>query len=80
MNIFPTFLVMELTTCEGNKVVTVSSMQKENKLTSADWNVICFSLASAIKYMHLKGVLRPILCIDINAHSDRKSKNYVKFI
>ena len=48
---------MELTTCKGNKVVTVSSMQKENKLTSADWNVICFSLASAIKYMHLKNLL-----------------------
>ena len=24
-----------------------------------------------------KGVLRPILCIDINTLSDRKSKNYV---
>ena len=47
-------LVIGLTTCEDNKVVTVSSMHKENKLTSADWNVICFSLASAIKYMHLK--------------------------
>ena len=29
-------------------------MQKENKVTSADWNVIYFSLASAVKYMHLK--------------------------
>ena len=27
-----------------------------------------------------KGVLRPILCNDINTHSDRKSKDYVKFI
>ena len=44
-------LVIELIICEGNKVVTVSSMQKENKLTSADWNVIYFSLASAIKYI-----------------------------
>ena len=44
---------MELITCEDKKVVTVSSMQKENKLTSAGWNVICFSLASAVKYMHL---------------------------
>ena len=32
-------------------------MQKENKLTSADWNVICFILASAVKYMHLKNLL-----------------------
>ena len=58
-------LVIELITCENNKVVTVSSMQKENKLTSADWNVICFSLASAVKYMHLKNLL----------HSDLKSNN-----
>ena len=56
---------MELTACDDNKVVTVSSMQKENKLTSADWNVICFSLASAIKYMHLKNLL----------HNDLKSDN-----
>ena len=28
-------------------------MQRENKLTSEDWNAICFSLASAVKYMHL---------------------------
>ena len=28
----------------------------------------------------LKGVLRPISCIDINTHSGRKSKSYVKFI
>ena len=47
-------LVMGLITCEDNKVVTVSSMHKENKLTSPDWNVICFSLASAVKYMHFK--------------------------
>ena len=32
-------------------------MQKENKLTSADWNVICFILASAVKYMHFKNLL-----------------------
>ena len=50
---------------EDNKVVTASSMQKENKLTSADWNVICFSLASAIKHMHLKNLL----------HNDLKSNN-----
>ena len=55
-------LVMELITCEDKKVVTVSSMQKENKLTSAGWNVICFSLASAVKYMHL-------------LHNDLKSNN-----
>ena len=54
---------MELITCEDNKVVTVLSMQKENKLTSADWNVVCFSLASAIKYTHLKNLL----------HNDLKS-------
>ena len=56
---------MELITCEDNKVVTVLSMQKENKLTSADWNIICFSLASAIKYMHIKNLL----------HNDLKSNN-----
>ena len=50
---------------EDNKVVTASSMQKENKLTSADWNVTCFSLASAIKHMHLKNLL----------HNDLKSNN-----
>ena len=48
---------MELITCENNKVVIVSSMQKENKLTSADWNIIYFRLASAVKYMHLKKLL-----------------------
>ena len=55
-NIFGVFdgkLVIELITCEDNKVVTVSSMQRENKLTSADWNVFCFSLGSAVKYMQL---------------------------
>ena len=39
--------------------------------------VYCKATANDI---YLKGVLRPILCIDINTHSDRKSKNYVKFI
>ena len=58
-------LVIELITWEDNKVVTVLSMQKENKLTSADWNVICFSLASVIKYTHLKNLL----------HNDLKSNN-----
>ena len=56
---------MELITCEDNKVVTVSSMQKENKLISADLNVTSFSLASAVKYMHLKSLL----------HNDLKSNN-----
>ena len=37
-------LAMRLIICDENKVVSVSSMQKENKLTSADWNVTCFSL------------------------------------
>ena len=45
--------VMELITCEDNKVVTVSGMQKENELTGTDWNVVCFILASAFRYMHL---------------------------
>ena len=57
--------IMELITCEDNKMVTVSSMQKENKLTSADWNVICFCLASAVKHMHLKNLL----------YNDLKSNN-----
>ena len=30
--------------------------------------------------LRIKGVLLPILCIDINIHGDRKSKNCVKFI
>ena len=29
---------MQLITYEDNKVVTISSMQKKNKLTSVDWN------------------------------------------
>ena len=40
-------------------------MQKENKLDSADWNAICFSLASAVTYMHLKNFY----------HKDLKSNN-----
>ena len=56
---------MELITCEDNKVVTISSMQKENKLSSADLNIISFSLASAVKYIHLKNLL----------HNDLKSNN-----
>ena len=51
--VFDGKLEMELITCDDNKVVIVSSMQRENKLTSADWNVICLSLALAVKYMHL---------------------------
>ena len=57
--------VTEIISCEHNKVVTFSSMQKVNTLTSADWNVIRFSLASAVKYMHLKNLL----------HNDLKSNN-----
>ena len=41
-------------------------MQKENKLTSADWNVICFSLASPVKNMHLKKLPK---------HNDLKPNN-----
>ena len=48
---------MVLITCEDNKVVTVSSLQEEIKLTSANWNVICFSLGSAAKHMHPKNLL-----------------------
>ena len=65
--VFDGKLVTGLIICEGNKVVTVSSMQKENKLTSADWNVIYFSLASAIKYIHLKNIL----------HNDLKSDHFL---
>ena len=61
-------LVVELITCEDNKVVTVSTMQKENKLTRADWKAICFSLASAVKYMHLKNLW----------HNDLKSDSIQK--
>ena len=69
VNIFPTFSVyltdsqssngvMVLITCEVKLVETVSSMQKENKLTSANWNVIFFILASAFKCIHLTKNLR----------------------
>ena len=30
--------------------------------------------------LSLKGLLRPIFCININTNGDRQSKNYVKFI
>ena len=56
---------MALITRDDNKIVTTSTMKNENKLTSADWNLICFSLASAVKYMHLKDLL----------HNDLKSNN-----
>ena len=48
---------LEFITCADTKVVKVSSMQKENKLTSANWSAICFSVASAATYMHLKNLL-----------------------
>ena len=63
--VFDGKLVMELITCVVDIVVKVSSMQKENKLTSANWHIICFSLVSATKYMHLKNLL----------HNDLKSNN-----
>ena len=56
--VFHRMLVIKSITCEDNKVVIVSSMQKENKLISTDWDVIYFNLASAVKYMHLKNLLR----------------------
>ena len=56
---------MELITCADDKVEKVSSMQKEHKLTSGNWNIIYFSLASATKYMHLKNLL----------HNDLKTNN-----
>ena len=58
--VFAGKLVMELITCENNKVITVSSMPKENKLTSEDWNIICFRLTSIVKYMHLKNLLHNV--------------------
>ena len=57
--------MMELITCLDDKVAKVSSMQRENKLTSANWNIVCFSLVSATKYIHLKNLL----------HNDLKSNN-----
>ena len=47
---------MELITCEDKKVVTVSSMQKK-KTDQCGLERFCFSLASAVKYMHLKNLL-----------------------
>ena len=38
------------------------------------------STAEKNELFSIKGMLRLIFCIDINTHSDRKSKNYVKFI
>ena len=46
-------------------MVTTSSMQNENKLTSEDCNVVCFSLPSAVSYMNLKNLM----------HNDLKSNN-----
>ena len=54
--VFDGKLGMELITYNDKKVVTVSNMQKTKILTSGDWNVFCFSLASAVKYMHLKNL------------------------
>lgn len=62
--VFDKKLVMELVTNE-DRVVTVSSLQKEKKLTSAEWESICLRLSSAVKYMHLKNLL----------HNDLKSNN-----
>ena len=42
-------LVMELITCADDKAVKVSSMQRENKLASANLNITCFGLVSATK-------------------------------
>ena len=56
---------MELIICADEKVASVSIMQKENKLTSANRNIICFSLVSGTKYMHLKNLL----------HNELKSNN-----
>ena len=61
--VFDGKLVMELITREDKKTVSISKIKKEKK--SADWNVICFSLASAAKSMHLKNLL----------HNDIKSNN-----
>ena len=49
---------MELITSKDNKVVIVSSMQKENRMIFADWNVICCNLALVVKYIHLKNPLQ----------------------
>ena len=57
--------MIELITCPDHKAVKVSSMQRENKLTSANGNIVCFSLVSATKYMHFKNLL----------HNDLKSNN-----
>ena len=56
---------MELITREDKKTVSISKIKKEKKI--ADWNVICFSLASAAKSMHLKNLL----------HIDLKSNNFL---
>ena len=59
-------LVLEIITSTDDKVVKVSSMQKENKLTGVNWNAIYFSVASAAKYMPLKNLL----------HNDLKTNNF----
>ena len=63
--VFDGELVMEIIISADNKVVKILSMQKENKLTCANGNAICFRVASAAKYMHLKNLL----------HNDLKSNN-----
>ena len=67
--VFDAKLIMELITCEDKKSVNSSSMWKKDKLTNVkigtNWNVFCISLASAVKYMHLKNLM----------HNDRMSNN-----
>ena len=42
---------------------------------------ITMVLSAYFSYVtNIKGMPWPIFCIDVNTHSDRKSKNYVKFI
>ena len=49
-----------------------SSTRKYNNLT-----ILIF--VPTFIFIFFKGMLRPIFCIDINTHIDRKLKNYIKF-
>ena len=62
--VFDEKLGMELIIYEDKKVVTVSRMQNKKKLTSADCNIFCFSLASAVMHMHLNNLLHNDLMLN----------------
>ena len=63
--VFDGELVKEIIKSTDDRVVKFLSMQKEDKLTSANWNAICFGVTLASKYIHLKNLV----------HNDLKSND-----